>query len=1128
MTTRSRLLQLLAGALLLSCGGGEAPGPDATRPIEPGPRSVTLLTGDRVLVYGDGRFLPEPASGRAEVVFQTFRVGEHHYVVPADAAPLVAAGQLDRRLFDVTLLVELGYDDARADLPLIVVEDGAARAASAKDLAVAGAVARPLSSIRGAAMRVPRPATAAWWSAVAGRTAGRAAAGRTARLASGVAKIWLDGKRQLFLDRSAAQIGAPAAWAAGYTGRGVTVAVLDTGIDATHPDFAGRIVETRSFLEWWPDATDDVGHGTHVASILAGSGAGEDGRYRGMAPEADLLIGKVCDEFECLESSILDGMAWAAESGAAVVNLSLGGMDTPELDPLEEAIDTLSAQHGTLFVAAAGNLGGCGGPNGLQVASPSTANAALSVGAVDAGDELASFSCRGPRVGDSAIKPDITAPGVDIVAARAPGTRAGDGDPVGEHYARLSGTSMSAPHVAGVAALVAQQHPDWRGEQIKATLMASARPAPEVSVFGQGAGRIDAERAISQTLAASPASVSLRAPSPPGPDPLVQEVALRNSGPSSLTVALELELTGPNGGPPPDGMFAVTPSQIAVPAGGEVHVSVTADATVASPDGLFTGALVATGDGAALRVPVALAKEPPSHELRVTALDRDGQPSPFDIATLVDLQTGRFIDIFLDDVGQGAERLPRGQYTLYSFQSRFDPETEALVYSALLAQPLVDLDRDLSIALDARLARPIQIQVPRSSARRASESAEFARSTARDFTGAGTIISFRNRPHSTALLYTAQLGPDLPAADLASIIGSIWAEPAPGQGQGFTDSPYQYNLAFHRFGRLPTGLSRRVQPAELATVHADYSAQAPGLTAMIQPNAESAAGGPPVGTPGATIPFHLPASRTEYFHAEGLKWRLLFMEEDGPFNTITTRLAPWVTFEAGRDYHTRWNQAVNGPSLGFPPEPDQWVTRLGDQLHFSLSLFSDRTERQGHSSLEAGASRLFRDGQLIAETDEPRDGEFDLSPGLATYRLELEATRALPSQLSSQIDLAWTFRSEHVAGDEPARLPVMTVRFAPILDEHSRAPAGRFFLIPVAISRQLDAPSAPLTRLTVDASYDRGKTWQAAPVLRLGDIGVAVVRHPARQGLVSLRATAVDRSGNAVEQTILDAYRLRK
>ncbi|MFI9838762.1 S8 family serine peptidase [Nonomuraea sp. NPDC051941] len=141
------------------------------------------------------------------------------------------------------------------------------------------------------------------------------------------------------------------------------------------------------------------------------------------------------------------------------VRFTIRDQDTPGLDPLELAVNTLSATKGTLFVIAAGNDGGPGTVN-----SPGSADVALTVGAVDRDDRTAEFSSRGPRSFDHAVKPDISAPGTDIVAAN-----------LGGGHIAHNGTSMAAPHVAGAAAIIAQQHPDWNGERIKAALVESAK-----------------------------------------------------------------------------------------------------------------------------------------------------------------------------------------------------------------------------------------------------------------------------------------------------------------------------------------------------------------------------------------------------------------------------------------------------------------------------------------------------------------------------------------------------------------------------------------------------------------------------------------------------------------------------
>lgn len=129
--------------------------------------------------------------------------------------------------------------------------------------------------------------------------------------------------------------------------------MLDTGYDPTHPDLAGRVKEAVNFTTS-PDTTDHFGHGTHVASTIAGSGAASGGRLKGAAPGAKLLVGKVLDDDGFgYESWVLAGMEWAAHSGAKAVNMSLGGGPTDGTDELSLGLEALSAQTGTLFVVAA-------------------------------------------------------------------------------------------------------------------------------------------------------------------------------------------------------------------------------------------------------------------------------------------------------------------------------------------------------------------------------------------------------------------------------------------------------------------------------------------------------------------------------------------------------------------------------------------------------------------------------------------------------------------------------------------------------------------------------------------------------------------------------------------------------
>lgn len=275
-------------------------------------------------------------------------------------------------------------------------------------------------------------------------------------------------------------------------GHGVTIAILDTGIDATHPALAGKVIGGYDFVNDDNDPMDDHRHGTHVAGIIAAQG-----QVTGVAPEVKLLAYKVLGaNGKGLTSDIIAALERAVDPNgdgnpidhADIANLSLGGSGRPD-DPLSRAVDNAVAA-GVVVVVAAGN-------DELfhRIGSPAGAARAITVGAstIEEGVEtIAYFSSRGPATQTAAIKPDLLAPGVDIVS-----TVPGSG------YAPLSGTSMATPHVSGLAALILEQHPDWTPDRVKAALVTSARAIVEQEVMTQGAGIADVTRALANVLVPS-------------------------------------------------------------------------------------------------------------------------------------------------------------------------------------------------------------------------------------------------------------------------------------------------------------------------------------------------------------------------------------------------------------------------------------------------------------------------------------------------------------------------------------------------------------------------------------------------------------------------------------------------
>jgi serine protease AprX len=285
---------------------------------------------------------------------------------------------------------------------------------------------------------------------------------------------------------------------------------LDTGIDPEHPDFGNRIVAAANCLkspgagqpdprdEYDRSALDGNGHGTHVAGIAAGNGAASDGRYRGVAPEASLLVAKVLDDSGAGEASdVIAGLEWAFDKGAQVACLSLGGDEAGDgTDALSTACDEF-VERGLLICVAAGNAG----PQPYTVGPPGCARQVIAVGAADLGRSgtgivtVAGFSSRGPT-SDKRTKPDILFPGVGIASCRA--LQGHMGDPVGghaEHYVRASGTSMAAPFAAGTCALLLQRNPENTPNQVRDMLCAGARTLSE-DANAQGSGLGDVAQSL--------------------------------------------------------------------------------------------------------------------------------------------------------------------------------------------------------------------------------------------------------------------------------------------------------------------------------------------------------------------------------------------------------------------------------------------------------------------------------------------------------------------------------------------------------------------------------------------------------------------------------------------------------
>ncbi|MBU7013962.1 MAG: S8 family serine peptidase [Theionarchaea archaeon] len=284
------------------------------------------------------------------------------------------------------------------------------------------------------------------------------------------------------LAQSVPLINADDCWSVGYNGAGIKICIIDTGIDPNHCDFpSGKIVAWIDYINSQTTPYDDNGHGTHCASIAAG-----EYTAKGVAPGASLMGCKVLTSAGSgSESTIISGIDWAVNNGADIINLSLGGAGGDGTSALAQE-SNWAVDQGVVVIAVVGGDGAC-----CTVGTPGDAEKVITVTASDKSDALASFNSRGPTT-DGRFKPDIAAPGVSIYAADA-GTACND--------VAMSGSSMAAPHIAGVAALMLDARGTATPLQIKNCLGATAIDKGNVNKDCLwGWGRVDAYAAVAQVI----------------------------------------------------------------------------------------------------------------------------------------------------------------------------------------------------------------------------------------------------------------------------------------------------------------------------------------------------------------------------------------------------------------------------------------------------------------------------------------------------------------------------------------------------------------------------------------------------------------------------------------------------
>ncbi|GIG66685.1 S8 family peptidase [Phytomonospora endophytica] len=1012
---------------------------------------VTLVTGDRVTVAADGTTDFAAATGRENIGHRRFADGDALYVVPNDAVEAMRDGRVDRRLFDVTGLIRDGYAD-RDELPLIVSGGAASRSA------LAGGTR--LDSVDATASVVAGAELPALWSSMSGAGA-----------RSGATRIVLDGKARLTLDQSVPQIGAPAAWEAGYDGTGVTIAVLDSGWDPTHPDLVDRVTKAENFTDE-ADAVDRAGHGTHVTSIAAGTGAGSAGRYKGVAPGANVIVGKVCtSDGYCTYSDMIEGMEWAAAQGASVVNISIGGSPF-EGDPTVEAVERLTAETGTLFVIAAGNNYGGG------IDSPGVSPSALTVGSVTKSDEFSDFSSQGPAY-DYTMKPDLVAPGSAITAAQAAGTGA-----EGELYVAYDGTSMATPHVTGAVALLKQRHPDWTAERLKDALVGSAKGLDALDSFQEGAGRLDVGRGVAQEVYADGSLSFGLFKHPQDQETVVKDVTYTNDGDADVTLAVTL--TGAEG-------FTVDRPQVTVPAGGNATVSVSYDPDPARGYGNFGAELVATDGTATLRTAVGASTEPELYTVDFPSTLADGETLEYGDVTYWNLDTderGSTWDYRPD--GTPYARLTPGRYA-FAYVTLSSDGTDTPIAS--FTDKAAEVHADMTVAFDAASAGEVTTDVT------------FAEGEVQEAADVELRLGATEDPHS-GIGANMSLGEFrirlLPGSSNLSTRLDVW--------QLFAADEGEFYLAERREGPLPDGLALSYDESDLGVVEHVIHGQGAEKSEVYLGSGRNGSGIRTLRTAPGTYRIHYTpgqwGSGLSFHSSDFLTW-----EEQNQTHVVT----------AGTSSVMNWNKAPLGAGFG-----SELGVRMSRQfIYVDLGMFSGPDLGTAYwNGFPDSRIVLSANGETVLDTPYAGTNRFEIPPGLSgdfTFTCEME--RDVPwSDIGTKSTVEFGFSGAPVGERLDPSVNLVRLNASGVRDGYAKAKLPQV----VSMRIQPNNPGQPAVKsLTFEVSYDDGKTWKKVPSKLFGDTAVSALVHPRGATGVSTRISTVDADGNTSVQTAIRSYGLK-
>ena len=708
--------------------------------------TITLITGDILYVTKPDKgtwsvAVKEAPRRGGSVSFETFSDSQKGtYAVPADVVSLIP-NFLDPYLFNLDYITQNHLNDESTSIfgALVQYAPGSTLSNQWDTNLLQYST---LSMVNSQALSIPKENAAEFGSYILSQPRS---------LPSGIEKIWLDKVATVADDQSVQMIGADIARnVLGYNGSGVNIAILDTGIDATHPDFFFANGTSKVIVQI--DATcmaepiflcdhttkDLFGHGTHVASIAAGTGAASGGRYIGVAPGANLMNIKVLGRFGAgFYSWIITGLQLASQGingvRADVISMSLGALPTDGSDPLSQAINQIVSVYGIPVVVAAGNAG-CN----FCVDNPGSADDAIAVAATTkalspAIPAIASFSSRGPRLDNFDIKPDISAPGVGIVAACS-STAGTIKCPVGSQYVKLSGTSMATPHVSGSVALLLQQAKQ-RGitltpfeiknilQSSSAILPPSAPGGPDVDIYQQGSGLVRIDHALQAGIIFSSSEISF-GDVPFTTPSLERSFQVTNLGTTSITLNLSYEMRDvPTPLSPLDtgalynNLVSLNETQLSIAAGSSATVTLVinvSDAPTLKLWNIFSGRIFATSGNTTLAHAIfGFAKEGPRQTALFTRIIPTGSYLVFSSYSIYDaLDPLGYSNFFVsvNSYGQTLLRLPLSSYN-FIMDMVVNPVDGILSDYRIVALEVPVTTSPANVTLDANKAGPVKLNL---------------------------------------------------------------------------------------------------------------------------------------------------------------------------------------------------------------------------------------------------------------------------------------------------------------------------------------------------------------------------------------------------------------------------------